>query len=59
MVFILDPGLTDMSGRSVKCFSKCVQRTPASQSTGLFDKNSNSQAPLVLTSWIRIFRAGA
>ena len=27
MGFILDLGLTDVSGRSVKCFSKCVQRT--------------------------------
>ena len=24
----LDPGLTDMSGKSAKCFSACVQRTP-------------------------------
>ena len=27
MGFILGLGLTDVSGRSVKCFSKCVQRT--------------------------------
>ena len=24
----LDQGLTDVSGRSVKCFSACVQKTP-------------------------------
>ena len=47
MGFILYSGLTDVSGSSVKCFSKCVQRPPASQSTRLFDKNANSQALLV------------
>ena len=47
MGFTLYSGLTDMSDRSVKCFSKCVQRPLAFQYTRLFDKNSNSQGPLV------------
>ena len=34
-----------MSGRSVKCFSKCSQRTPVSE-LHFFGINSNSQAPL-------------
>ena len=27
-IYTLDPGPTDVSGRSVKCFSECSQRTP-------------------------------
>ena len=27
-IYILDPGPTYVSGRSVKCFSECAQRTP-------------------------------
>ena len=38
-------GVTDMSGRSLKCFSKCAQRTPC-VSIALFGNNSNSQAAL-------------
>ena len=38
-------GVTDMSGRSLKCFSKCAQRTPCVR-IALFGNNSNSQAAL-------------
>ena len=38
-------GVTDMSGRSLQCFSKCAQRTPCVR-TALFGNNSNSQAAL-------------
>ena len=34
-----------MTGRSVKCFSKCAQRTPCIR-IAFFGKNANSQAPL-------------
>ena len=45
-IYTLDPGPTDVSGRSVKCFSKCSEM-PLRHIQWMLVKNSNFQAPLV------------
>ena len=45
-IYTLDPGPTDVSGRSVKCFSKCSEM-PLRHIQRMLVKNSNFQAPFV------------
>ena len=57
----LDPGLTDMSGKSAKCFSACVQRTPCIKTDCINSFNRlnflkiQKPGPTCVNLWIRCF----
>ena len=55
----LDPGLTDMSGRSAKCFSACVQRIPLRQNRLDFWLKIQIPRPHLCNPLNQIFGAGA